>query len=278
MRAERATRRSRCTRALTQSLFHCVDAYFLLPGDPRTPFLYVVQRLRDGRSFASRHVTAQQRGEVVFEMTCSFQTPESGFQHAAPMPADAPPPDSLPTQAERWSRYGGDPRVPPRLRRALAQRAAVPFPLDLRLVNPVDKVAPEPRAARQLAWMRAPERLPDDPALHRCVAAYGSDFALLETALLPHAAALPGPHVSHMASLDHSMWFHRPFRADEWLLFEMESPAACGGRGLAFGRLFDINGQLVASVAQEGLIRRTAGDAAAHEAGRSTLTALRAKL
>jgi len=239
---------------------HSLHAYFLLPGSPLAPFLYSVQRTRDGGSFCTRHVTAQQSGDVVFEMTCSFQLSESGFEHAARVPADAPPPESLESSAQRWARYGGDPRVPARLRRALAQRAAVPFPLDLRLVDPVDKLQPEARPARQLAYMRAPERLPDDPALHRCVAAYGSDFALLETALLPHAASLPGPHISQMASLDHAMWFHRPFRADEWLLFEMESPSACGGRGLSFGRLFNQQGDLVASVAQEGLIRRAGGE------------------
>jgi acyl-CoA thioesterase-2 len=153
------------------------------------------------------------------------------------------------SQAERFARYGADERVPERMRRALAQRAALPFPLDFRIVDPVDKVAPQARPARQLAWMRAPEPLGDDPALHRCVVAYGSDFALLETALLPHAAAVPSSKLTAASigasaalrqlwllwqrsrtdeSLDHAMWFHRPFRADEWLLYEIESPAASG--------------------------------------------------
>ncbi len=191
------------------------------------------------------------------------------------MSADAPPPESVATQAARFGSYSEDPRVPPRLRRYLAQRAQLPFPLDLRLVDPVDKaraeskpeskpecsesslhsqVAPTARPARQLAWMRAPFPLGDDPALHRCVVAYGSDFSLLETALLPHATAILNRQL-RAASLDHAMWFHRPFRADEWLLYEIESPAASGGRGLAFGRLFNAKGELVASVAQEGLIR-----------------------
>ena len=217
-----------------------------------------MHRLRDGRSFATRHVTAQQHGQPVFEMTASFQRHEPGFEHAAPMPADAPPPERVPSQAARFAEYGADARVPERFRRALAQRAALPFPLDLRLVDPVDsvraarrggkrrrcarndsregvrfcgaQVSPQPRPARQLAWMRAPERLGDDLNLHRCIAAYGSDFALLETALLPHATALPNKAL-RAASLDHAMWFHRPFRADEWLLYEMESPAASGACG-----------------------------------------------
>lgn len=154
----------------------------------------------------------------------------------------------MPSQAERFASYGNDTRVPERMRRALAQRAALPFPLDLRLVDPVDKVAPQARPARQLAWMRAPEPLGDDPALHRCVVAYGSDFALLETALLPHATVVPsskltaasiGKHcccgdrrswtdVNTQRRADHAMWFHAPFRADEWLLYEIESPAASG--------------------------------------------------
>ena len=160
----------------------------------------------------------------------------------------------MPSQAERFASYGNDTRVPERMRRALAQRAALPFPLDLRLVDPVDKVAPQARPARQLAWLRAPQRLSDDAALHRCVVAYGSDFALLETALLPHARAVTH-RALRAASLDHAMWFHAPFRADEWLLYELESPAASGGRGLSFGRLFNRSGTLIASVAQEGLIR-----------------------
>jgi acyl-CoA thioesterase-2 len=146
--------------------------------------------------------------------------------------ADAPPPEAVLTQNERMQRYGDDPRVPARVRAALAQRAALPFPLDLRLVDPVDKVDPAARPARQLAWMRAPEPLGDDPALHRCVVAYGSDFALLETALLPHAKAILNRQL-RAASLDHAMWFHRPFRADEWLLYEIESPAASGAMRFA---------------------------------------------
>ena len=202
------------SRTVPDSLaVHSLHAYFLLPGDTEAPFIYTVQRTRDGRSFATRHVTAQQHGQPVFEMTASFQREERGFEHAAQMPgacsacierpsrrqalkllacaADAPPPEAVLSQAERFALYGADERVPERMRRALAQRAALPFPLDLRLVDPVDKVAPQARPARQLAWMRAPEPLGDDPALHRCVVAYGSDFALLETALLPHAAAVP---------------------------------------------------------------------------------------
>ena len=136
----------------------------------------------------------------------------------------------MPSQAERFAFYGADARVPAKMRRALAQRAALPFPLDLRLIDPVDKVSPQPRPARQLAWMRAPEPLGDDPALHRCVVAYGSDFALLETALLPHATAVLDSNLV-AASIDHSMWFHRPFRADDWLLYEIESPAASGAAG-----------------------------------------------
>ena len=242
---------------------HSLHCYFLRPGTPASPFVYVVDRTRDGTSFSTRTVNAQQRGEAIFRMTCSFHAPENvAFHHAVPMPTDVPTPEGLPTQGERLHRAGRNPRLPPDVRTALVARADTPFPLDFRQV--VGNTAPGVTPSRTLAWFRSPTRLPDDPALHRCVAAYGSDLALLETALVPHRKpGQKGRLTRHMASIDHSMWFHAPFRADDWLLMEMESPAASGGTGLASGRLWDAaRGVLVASVMQEGLIRPVSNAAA----------------
>jgi acyl-CoA thioesterase II len=238
---------------------HSLHCSFLRPGSPAAPFLYLVDRTRDGSSFATRQVTAQQHGEVVFRMTCSFHAPEArAFSHSVAMPADVPHPEDLPTQTSRLRQATSNPALPAHVKAALVQRAELPFPLDFRQVvrPPSTYAADTPASTRTCAWFCAPMMLPDDPALHRCVAAYGSDLALLETALVPHRRpGHKGRLTSHMASLDHSMWFHAPFRADEWLLMEMESPAASGGTGLATGRLWNSRGVLVASVAQEGLIR-----------------------
>jgi acyl-CoA thioesterase II len=171
---------------------HSLHCYFLRPGTPKAPFVYVVDRTRDGKSFSTRTVTAQQKGEAIFRMTCSFHSPEKGsFTHAVPMPADVPTPEGLPTQGERLHKAGSNPRLPPDVRTALVHRADTPFPLDFRQVVGSSSSSGGASvagvgASRTLAWFRCPTRLPDDPALHRCVAAYGSDLALLETALVPH--------------------------------------------------------------------------------------------
>ena len=263
---------------------HSLHAYFLLPGDPKRPFIYTVSRLRDGRSFASRRVQAcheRQPGDteepaVVFEMLCSFQRTEAGFDRATSPPVGVPRPERLPTQADRLRAAASHKELPASLRTALAARAEIPFPMDVRVVRPGGSAAHLP--PKQQAWLRCPERLGDDPNLHRCVLAYGSDFALLDTAALPHKSGQPGGGLT-MASLDHSMWFHRPMRADEWLLYDMNSPTAQGGRALAFGQLFNERGELVATVAQEGVLRSAGGGGEGRRGrGKGGSGALRAKL
>ena len=197
---------------------HSLHCYFLRPGTPLAPFVYVVDRTRDGTSFSTRTVTAQQRGEAIFKMTCSFHAPEKGsFAHAVPMPVDVPTPDGLPTQGERLHKAGSNPRLPPHVRTALVQRADTPFPLDFRQVVGSSSVvsATGVAASRTLAWFRSPTRLPDDPALHRCVAAYGSDLALLETTLVPHRKpGHKGRLTRHMVRCYRAPWCSLPPCAD----------------------------------------------------------------
>lgn len=234
-------------RTVEASVVHSLHAYFLRPGDPTIPILYEVDRIRDGKSFTTRRVVAIQHGRAIFHLSASFQHPESGVEHMAAMP-EAPAPETLPTFLERMQ---------PRLATAgedLRRWILRERPIDLREVDPVDEFAPEKRPPRQLVWVRADGRLPDDPLLHQCVMAYASDMSLLDTTTLPHALSWWDPNVQ-MASLDHAMWFHRPFRADEWLLYAQESPSASCARGFATGSFFARDGRLVASVAQEGLIR-----------------------
>jgi acyl-CoA thioesterase-2 len=222
---------------------HSLHAYFLRAGDPRVPVLYEVERLRDGGSFTTRRVAAIQHGKVIFNLSASFQVPEQGFDHAFAMP-DVPAPDGLPTMRERLTRSG----VP------LAPWLDRPRPIDIRHVDwpgPDGSRDPEPR---QNVWLRADGRLPDDPILHTIVLTYASDMTLLDTATLPHGGSWFDPN-RFMASLDHAMWFHRPFRADDWLLYAQDSPNASGGRGLSRGLVFTRDGTLVATVMQEGLIR-----------------------
>ena len=228
---------------------HSLHGYFLRPGDPSVPILYQVDRIRDGHSFTTRRVVAIQHGQAIFNLQASFQRPEEGFEHQVPMPA-APDPESLPTFKERNEELLAV--APAELKRWLMRER----PIDVRHANPADRLKPEPRPPRQLVWIRADGRLPDGPLLlHQCVVAYASDMTLIDTATLPHAISW-WDNTYQLASLDHAMWFHRPFRADEWLLYEQESPIATGARGFTTGRLFTRDGRLVVSVAQEGLIRR----------------------
>jgi acyl-CoA thioesterase II len=222
---------------------HSLHAYFLRPGDPNVPILYEVDRIRDGRSFTTRRVVAIQHGRAIFNLQASFQVPESGYDHQAPMP-DAPPPEDLPDFRTRMAPYAE--RFPWFDR---------PRPIDLRYVdwNPPDRNEPLP--PRQRVWLRADGTLVDDPVLHTCVLTYASDMTVLDTSLLPHGGSWHDPDL-FMASLDHTMWFHRPFRADEWLLYTQDSPTASEGRGLGRGLVHTRDGQLVATVVQEGLIRR----------------------
>jgi acyl-CoA thioesterase II len=228
---------------------HSLHAYFLRPGDVSRPIVYDVDRIRDGGSFTTRRVVAIQNGEAIFNLAASFQEAERGFEHQEEMP-EAPPPESLPTEQERFSAIAD--KAPPRLR----QRALASRPFELRPVEaPQDPADPRPRPPRRMIWLRADGRLPDDPALHRCLLAYVSDFSFIGTALLPHVVSWLTPGMQ-VASLDHGMWFHQPFRVDEWLLHVMDSPSAHGARGLVRGGIFTRDGRLVASTVQEGLIRR----------------------
>ncbi len=232
---------------------HSLHGYFMLPGDPSVPIVYEVERLRDGGSFTTRSCVAVQHGRPIFSLSASFQTPESGLDHAAAMP-DVPPPESLPSESELMERYAG--RMPEAVRRYFERDR----PIELRPVNVSrfidagkDHAAPLPRS--QNMWMRATAPLPDDPAIHAAVLAYLSDMTLLDTALVAHGRSIFDPDLQ-VASLDHALWFHRPLRADQWMLYAEDSPSASGGRGFTRGQIFTREGLLAASVAQEGLIRR----------------------
>jgi acyl-CoA thioesterase-2 len=225
---------------------HSLHAYFLRPGDPTTPILYEVDRIRDGRSFVTRRVVAIQHGKAIFNLAASFHRAEDGLDHEAPIPEDTPAPESLPTFREQWAPFAAE----------LGEWYDRPRPIDIRNVDwtPTDRKAPLPPYQR--VWLKATGVLPDDPILHTCVLTYASDMTLLNTALLPHGGDYDEAHLM-MASLDHAMWFHRPFRADQWLLYSQDTPSASGARGLARGLVHTADGHLVASVMQEGLIRKT---------------------
>ena len=229
---------------------HSLHGYFVRPGDPSVPITYTVENIRDGRSFSVRRSVAEQHGKVIFFMSASFHQPEEGLDHAEPAPADVPPPDEVPTMAERLAKY--------------EERAGiwsvVPRPIDVRYVGEPGWVPAGDRPAepRQRVWMRLAGKLPDDPVLHTCVLAFASDLTLLDSVLSAHGAVWgPGGFVG--ASLDHAMWFHRPFRADEWFLYDCVSPSASGARGLATGRMFTLDGRHIATAVQEGLLRRVGG-------------------
>lgn len=227
---------------------HSLHAYFLRPGDASKPIVYDVDRIRDGSSFTTRRVVAIQSGKPIFNLSASFQLDEEGYEHAGTMP-DVPGPEGLTSEIELWRKHVD--KIPKSMRaRALADR-----PIELRPTDPVDPFMPEPKEGRHAMWVRATGTLPDAPALHRYLLAYCSDFSFVTTALRPHNATWIDPSLQ-VASIDHVMWFHRPFRMDEWLLHVMESPSASGARGFARGQLFSQDGRLVASTAQEGLMRR----------------------
>lgn len=226
---------------------HSLQAYFLRPGNVDKPILYEVDRIRDGSSFTTRRVVAIQSGAAIFNLAASFQKEEPGFEHQLRMP-DAPEPLSVPTEQADWLRR-------PTLPRALKAQAEMPRPIELRVVErPDDLLRPSPRPALRRVWMRAVAPLPDSPALHASLLAYASDFSFITTCLMPHGATVWSRDMQ-AASLDHLMWFHRPFRMDDWLLYVMDSPSAQGARGLARGSIFTRDGQLVASTSQEGLLR-----------------------
>jgi acyl-CoA thioesterase-2 len=233
-------------RTVEQGKVHSLHAYFLRPGDPTVPILYNVDRIRDGRSFTTRRVVAVQHGRPIFNLAASFHIDEPGFDHQAPMPVGFPDPEDLPGFKEQWAPVAHlDPG------RYEQERA-----IDMRYASGGPFARTEPTGAtRQAVWMRADGALPDDPVLHTCLLTYASDLTLLDTALLPHGTSALDERIQ-MASLDHAMWFHRPFRADEWFLYVQDTASASGARGLASGSVYTRAGTLVASVMQEGLIRR----------------------
>lgn len=226
---------------------HSLHAYFLRRGDMDAPIIYEVDRARDGGSFSTRRVVAIQHGRPIFNLAASFQTPEPGLDHQADAP-DVPGPDGLKDLAEIACDYID--KLPVKLRRFMTDKR----PFEFRPVEALALGSDAPRPPVKHVWIRAVDRLPDDLALHQNLLAYVSDFELLGTSTLPHGLPFAQGKVM-MASLDHALWFHRRFRIDEWLLYAMDSPNAFGARGFARGQLFDANGTLVGSTAQEGLVR-----------------------
>ena len=237
-------------RTVEGRIAHSLHAYFLLPGDMAAPIVYEVDRIRDGRSFTARRVVAIQHGRPILSMMTSFQLSEPGLEHQTEMPS-VPPPEELRSSAELREGWLAEAReVSPRLREIVRK----PSPIEFRPVAPWNPLKPTVTTPTQAVWFRTVDRIPDDPMLHRCVLAYASDHNLIPTALRPHGKTwLSGDMV--LASIDHAMWFHRDARVDDWLLYAMESPTAQGARGLARGLIYDRKGRLVASVAQEGLMR-----------------------
>jgi acyl-CoA thioesterase-2 len=227
-------------------MVHSLHSYFIRPGDPSIPIIYNVERFRDGHSFSVRRVVAVQHGKPIFTLSASFQLDQSGIDHQAPMP-NVPEPESLPTLADRYRGYD----------ELASFLKLIPQAFDVRYVDDPPWIQRElgPRENQpHRIWLKADGHLPDDPLLHVCVVTFASDMNLLDSVLIHHGLAAQLDPVS-MASLDHAMWFHRPFRADEWFLYESESPSASGGRGLATGKFFSKDGRHVASVVQEGMIR-----------------------
>ncbi len=227
---------------------HSLHAYFLLGGDPKVPIIYEVDRIRDGKSFTTRRVNAIQHGRAIFSMSVSFHVAEDGLMHQLEMP-EVPKPDELPSEAEIMDRIL--PRMPDPVRRYYQSER----PIELRPVEYGRYLGEKVEGGRYHMWIRATGRLPDEPAIHQCVLAYASDMTLLDVALIPHGRTVFNEDIM-AASLDHSLWFHRPFRVDEWLLYAQDSPNLGGARGFSRGSIFASDGTLVASVAQEGLLRQ----------------------
>lgn len=231
---------------------HSLHGYFILPGDPKVPIIYEVERIRDGRSFTTRRVKAIQHGSAIFVMSVSFHNDEPGLEHQATMP-DVPGPDDLPSENEIKERVL--PLMPDPVRRYYERER----PIELRPVEYARYLGKKFEHGRYNVWIRTTGRLPDAVPIHHCVLAYASDMMLLDAALVPHGRTVFEPGIM-AASLDHALWFHRPFRADEWMLYAQDSPNLAGARGFSRGLIFARDGRLVASVAQEGLLRERRED------------------
>ena len=232
---------------------HSLHAYFLLGGDPKVPIIYEVDRIRDGKSFTTRRVVAIQHGHAIFSMSVSFHVHEDGWSHQFAMP-EVPGPDALPSEAELKERVW--PKMPEPVRRYYERER----PIELRPVEYDRYLGAASKENRFHIWIRATGRLPDEPAIHQCVLAYASDMTLLDAALISHQRSVFSADIM-AASLDHALWFHRAFRADEWLLYAQDSPSLAHCRGFSRGLIFASDGTLVASVAQEGLLRQRRGSA-----------------
>ncbi len=229
---------------------HSLHAYFIRPGDPTVPLVYLVERVRDGRSFSTRRVTVVQHGKTIFTLSASFHQPEpGGFEHHTPMP-EVPGPEQIEPTSVRLRRLFGP----------AADEYARDNPIDMRHVGPLSAEVERDSSlalGSNVVWLKADGDLPDDPLLHVCLMTYASDMTLLDTVLLAHGVSWSDGLIAG-ASLDHAMWFHRPFRADQWLLYAQDTPSASGSLGLARGEVYTERGELVVSVVQEGLLRRRA--------------------
>ncbi|MEW5734108.1 MAG: acyl-CoA thioesterase II [Thermodesulfobacteriota bacterium] len=227
---------------------HSLHGYFLRPGDPRHPIVYQVDCIRDGKSFTTRRVVAIQKGRAIFSCSASFQVVEPGFDHQAPMPQNVPGPDGIPSEMVTAR------KVAHLIPESIRDKILCDKPIEIRPVDPQNPFAPRKREPVRHVWFKAVSELPDDPAIHRYMLAYASDFGLVATAMYPHGQTFWNPAMQ-VASLDHNLWFHRNLRVDDWLLYAMQSPSASHARGLALGNIYNREGILVASVAQEGLMR-----------------------
>jgi len=226
---------------------HSLHGYFMLAGDATKPIVYTVDCIRDGRSFGTRRVVAIQNGRAIFSMAASFHMREQGYEHQSDMP-DIEGPEGIENDVEMARRLSD--KISP----DILEKFSCKKPIEIRVVNPIDLFSPKPMPPEKYVWFRAIDKMPDDAAIHRYMLAYTSDFHLVGTSLYPHGKTFWSPDMQ-VASLDHSIWFHRRFRMDDWLLYVMKSPNAGRGRGLSFGSIYTRQGVLVASVAQEGLIR-----------------------
>jgi acyl-CoA thioesterase-2 len=234
-------------RTVENRLANSMHAYFLRAGDVNAPIVYQVEKVRDGKSFSTRSVKAIQHGNIIFTMSASFAMREEGLDHQVDMPK-VEGPEGIPSEQDLRQLIA--PMIPEKVRAVFVRER----PFELRPINPVNPFAPTKQEAHRFHWMKAQSRMPDDPFLHQCLLAFASDFALMGTAMLPHGVSFMQNNMQ-AASIDHAMWFHRDFRVDEWLLYEMESPTATSSLGMNFGRIFTIDGHLVATTAQEGLMR-----------------------
>ena len=227
---------------------HSLHGYFLRPGDTTIPILYSVDRIRDGRSFNTRRVVAVQKGQAIFSMSVSFQVMEEGLHHQIDMPAGVKPPEECATEAELRAAYID--KIPEEFKSNFER----PRPIEMRFVEPINDFEPEPMSPYQNVWIKAADTMPDDVRLNQCLLAYASDMTLLDTCYRPHGIGWSNENFQ-VASLDHAMWFHRPFKTDEWLLYSQDSPYSGGSRGFNRGSFYTQDGQLIASATQEGLIR-----------------------